>query len=450
MNTTMRSENTIKRVVRLMLTLAFVFMLSGLTLAAAAPAKVKTLKATAGESSVTLKWSKVSGADGYFIYTQVGSGTIKRAATVKGGTKKTVTIKKLVNGTTYNFYISAYKKSGKTTLTGEKKGPIACKPRIDYPGRVNLKMYANGSQKVVLSWAKKSKASYYEIYQKNSAGTFVRIGTTKKTDVTISNLTNGVEYSFKVRAVRKVSGKVAYGGFSNVATGKPAKLKADLSQVHRIYYKSKIVNVGKSITLTSTDKKKKKTLKAGTSVIVSDYVRGGTSTIKVGNYFYKISTSKLASLSGYSYNGKLQYSKATAEAYVNYKGYKSASKYFIWISTYTQRLYIFQGSKYNWKLIRTCKCSTGQWGWATPFGFSTMGGRDYKWWFGEYQFAYYASHIRGGAIHSELYYPGGTTKYTGVGTLGNPASHGCVRVEKSNAEWIFYNCAPVHTEVLVY
>ena len=446
----MKENRNLKRIVLLCLTAAMVLVLSTAVLAASAPAKVKTLKASSGESQVTLKWTKVSGATGYYVYYQTGTGKLKKAATVKSS-KKTYTVKKLKNGTEYKFYISAYKKAGSKKLEGEKTGPVTATPKVKNPGRVTVNVYANGDTRVVLAWKKLKKASKYEVFQQNTEGKFIKIGTTKNNSITVSKLIEGKTYYFKVRAVRTVSGKSAYGSYSKVVAGKPQKLKVDLSVVHKIWYKARITNVGKSITLTSNDKKKKKkVLQSGTSVVVSDYVSGGTSTLKVGNYFYKIPTKYLSSPYGYSYDGSKAYNKATAEAYVNYKGYKSASKYFIWVNTYNQRMYVFRGSQYNWKLIYTWKCSTGQWGFETPFGFTTMGGRDYRWWFGDYQFAYFASHIRGGAIHSELYYPNGVQKYSGVGELGNPASHGCIRVEKSNAEWIFYNCAPTHTELLVF
>lgn len=79
------------------------------------PAKVKGLKASSKSSTVTLTWSKASGASGYQIYRRTLSGKYTKVATVKSG--KTVSYKntKLKKGTTYLYKVRAYQtKNGKT------------------------------------------------------------------------------------------------------------------------------------------------------------------------------------------------------------------------------------------------------------------------------------------------------------------------------------------------
>ena len=68
--------------------------------AASAPAKVKNLKASSGEKMVTLKWKRVSGAAGYYIYrVNTTDNTLKKIATVTSGKTTSVKVKKLSNGT---------------------------------------------------------------------------------------------------------------------------------------------------------------------------------------------------------------------------------------------------------------------------------------------------------------------------------------------------------------
>ena len=89
--------------------------------AASAPAKVKNLKASSGEKMVTLKWKRVSGAAGYYIYrVNTTDNTLKKIATVTSGKTTSVKVKKLSNGTKYTFSVSAYKKSGKKKVEGKK------------------------------------------------------------------------------------------------------------------------------------------------------------------------------------------------------------------------------------------------------------------------------------------------------------------------------------------
>lgn len=65
---------------------------------------------SAGYNSITLTWSKVSGAGGYYVYRKNSSGKWERISTVKSG--KTVTYKdtKLTAGKTYTYTVRAYKK----------------------------------------------------------------------------------------------------------------------------------------------------------------------------------------------------------------------------------------------------------------------------------------------------------------------------------------------------
>ena len=65
------------------------------------PAQVKSLKASTSESTVTLKWKKVSKAKGYNIYLlNTTTNTLTKVASTKSTSYK---IKKLTNGTTYTY-----------------------------------------------------------------------------------------------------------------------------------------------------------------------------------------------------------------------------------------------------------------------------------------------------------------------------------------------------------
>ena len=61
------------------------------------------------KSGITLKWKKVTGADGYMVYRKTGSGSYSKIATVKGNSKVTYTDKKAKKGKTYTYKIKAYK-----------------------------------------------------------------------------------------------------------------------------------------------------------------------------------------------------------------------------------------------------------------------------------------------------------------------------------------------------
>ena len=61
------------------------------------------------KSGITLKWSKVTGAEGYMVYRKTGTGSYSKVATVKGSTKVTYTDKSAKKGKTYTYKIKAYK-----------------------------------------------------------------------------------------------------------------------------------------------------------------------------------------------------------------------------------------------------------------------------------------------------------------------------------------------------
>lgn len=93
-----------------------VFAVPVSALAASSPAQVKSFKVSATCKKVNLKWKKVSGAAGYYVY----------SATKKNGKYKkvkTVTVNKasfkLKLGKTKFYKVCAYKKSGKKTLKGK-------------------------------------------------------------------------------------------------------------------------------------------------------------------------------------------------------------------------------------------------------------------------------------------------------------------------------------------
>ena len=68
---------------------------------------LKTPKST--KSGVKLEWSKVKGADGYYVYCKTGSKGYERIATVKGSTKVTYTDKTAKKGKKYTYKVKAYK-----------------------------------------------------------------------------------------------------------------------------------------------------------------------------------------------------------------------------------------------------------------------------------------------------------------------------------------------------
>ncbi len=144
-------------------------------------------------------------------------------------------------------------------------------------------------------------------------------------------------------------------------------------------------------------------------------------------------------------NGALDYSDATKEGWVDAKGYDSATDYLVWVSRYTQKVIVFQGSKGNWKVIKTMPCSSGANNTPTPAGNFTIYSRTSRWNF-DYYYVNNVSIFNGGhAFHSILMNYNNTINDDRVGT---PLSHGCIRMLDEDCNYI-YNL-PMGTRVIVW
>lgn len=152
--------------------------------------------------------------------------------------------------------------------------------------------------------------------------------------------------------------------------------------------------------------------------------------------------------SNMNYYTTQKYSTETKEYYVNHvANYRSGNQYLIWVSLWTQEVNVFQGSKGNWKLIRTMACGTGLNTSPTPVESVRILYKSWQW---NYE-SFYVHHIsvfdsaRG--FHSvPVNYEDGSIYY---GVLGRPVSHGCIRLSIEDAVWV-WNSMPVGTQVEIY
>lgn len=135
---------------------------------------------------------------------------------------------------------------------------------------------------------------------------------------------------------------------------------------------------------------------------------------------------------------------------------RSLKPYQIQISTKDQRVYVYtydERDEYS-ILVQEFICSTGLNDTPTPKGTFTNTGPGARWhYFKKFEcWAQYAYYIDGDIMfHSVLYdeQDESTLRKGSVYALGSKASHGCVRLQVPDAEWIYYNCT-AGTTVIVY
>ena len=180
------------------------------------PDQVSNLKVSKSTTkSITLKWDKVTGADGYTIY-RWNSGTKKweKLATTK---KLTYTDKNRSAGKKYKYAVATYdKKDGKTYTSERKIIKAAAAPK----SVKNLKVKKTTKTAVTLSWKKVTNATGYVVYRQDAGSKkWVKVGTTKKTSYTNKKLKKGKNYKYAVSAY------ISYDGKTYNSTKKTVKAK---------------------------------------------------------------------------------------------------------------------------------------------------------------------------------------------------------------------------------
>ncbi len=268
-------------------------------------------------NSVTVKWNKISGADGYKVTrAESADGAYKTVKTVKDYDIVSYKDTGLSVGKTYYYKVYAYRSMDDGNVKGAKSEAAAIKA---VPGATTVKSEAAGATQIKLTWSKvslPSKNSGYIVYQQ-VGGSWKKIKTcsNKTTSYTVKNLTVGTDYTFRVTAYAKSkSGQVAEGTPSNTLKASPKLLAAAMKSAVSNTYNS--VKVTWSASKTADEdgyevyratSKKGKYKKVGTVSKKSgtDSYTYTDSGVKIGTkYYYKVICTKTVSgktiKSGYS------------------------------------------------------------------------------------------------------------------------------------------------------
>lgn len=173
-----------------------------------------------GNGSVTIKWGKVTGANGYCVYRKTAGESFKKIAQVKGNGSVSYTDKDAnVSGTTYIYAVRPY--------NGTTKGAYIEKS-IAYLSNGTISALANTTAGVNIKWGAVTGAEGYYVYRKPNGGSYTQIAkiTNGKTvSYTDKNAKSGTTYTYAVRAY-KASTRGAYTGKSllYLASGKPSSV----------------------------------------------------------------------------------------------------------------------------------------------------------------------------------------------------------------------------------
>lgn len=171
-----------------------------------------------GYNKVSLKWNKVSDADGYEVLRYATGGSYRTIGTITNNTAVEYTDNSLATGTQFKYKVRAFKQ-----LTGGQKvysSATAVKSAVPKLATPVISKLTPSTKTINVSWKKVDGASGYEIYRaasKNSKYKCVKT-ITKGSTVTWknSNLTKGRTYYYKIKAYRVVNGKKVYSSFSSI------------------------------------------------------------------------------------------------------------------------------------------------------------------------------------------------------------------------------------------
>ncbi|MBQ6165644.1 MAG: fibronectin type III domain-containing protein, partial [Clostridia bacterium] len=154
-------------------------------------------------SGITVGWTKVTGATGYYVYRKEGTGSYSLVKKITSGVTVSYsdTAVKDNNGTKYTYYVRAYKSTTKSAYTAKATYRVT--------GVAISSLTNSASKTMTVKWAKNDKATGYEIqYATNSGFTSAKTVTVSGASTlskAIASLTKGSTYYVRVRAYKTVS-----------------------------------------------------------------------------------------------------------------------------------------------------------------------------------------------------------------------------------------------------
>lgn len=422
--------------------------------------KVTGLSAKAGENKVELKWRKVSKADGYYVYRQ---NTKTKKYEKIGSTKTALSYKNtsVTNGTKYSYKVIAYENQKQRVIKNSPtikvfsesySSVVSATPKALIPSKTSgLKATQASQTKVTLKWSATKNATGYRVYRYNDSKKKYEVlrDTASLTTSDSKGIQLGKTYKYCVKAYRVVKNVRYYSPSASSAVSIKIQKKSAqellreqaLSTVMAINYKATLRNTASKYSSHGSSKSLG-TVSKGTNVTILYRTINSRSKVRLpnGEICYIKSSNLNVKSNIYKANA---YSNDLAEAFVNAKGYTSPTNYLVWLSTYTQRVFIFKGSKNKWDLVRSAPCASGKTSTPTPHGHYEVEYKDSRWYYGggyhvnkPVTFTIPKNYPHGNAFHSRIYWNNGSLK---DGTMSRPASNGCPRMPDSDISYLYNN-----------
>ena len=151
--------------------------------------------AASASTGVTIKWSKVTGAAGYYVYRKTTSGSYSRIAKISSGATVSYTDQTAKAGTKYIYALKSINGSFASATSKTVYGMYLPAPKFSAVATV--------STGISLKWSKVTGAAGYYVYRKTGSGSYSRIATIKSgatVSYTDKTAKTGVKYTYTLKA----------------------------------------------------------------------------------------------------------------------------------------------------------------------------------------------------------------------------------------------------------
>ena len=162
-----------------------------------APKTTSKVTVSQTEGTITLKWKKVTGADGYAVFQYTAEGW-KRIKTIKSPDTLSYTVKMLRPGTDYKFRIKAYTKDS-GTIWGKATATVNTSTKATPPWEIDCGAL---SDYIMIDWFTVQGADGFAVFMSTSGG-WKKVQTIKATtnqlNCTIENLKPNTNYKLRLQ-----------------------------------------------------------------------------------------------------------------------------------------------------------------------------------------------------------------------------------------------------------
>ena len=213
------------------------------------PQKVKSLTPSAYKTnSLKLSWASVKGAERYDVYKSADGKTWTKLG---GTTATSMDVSNLSSGQLLSFRVRAYASSG----YGEYSSPLKTQTLTSAPS--GIKQSAVSKTSIRLSWKAVVGASKYIVYGSTDNKTWKKMATVVSNSATISKLTAGKKYYFKLTSVGLGGESAKSAVFKTQTLTEPTTITLKSSEKGKVVVSlKKVEGASKYVIFKSTDGKK--------------------------------------------------------------------------------------------------------------------------------------------------------------------------------------------------